>query len=100
VAYGFAASTEREEQRVRDNYATYLNRGASQQEVNLYVGLLQQAHLTNEDIATLFVGSPEYYENPQRGKGQKTAWIISTYQQVLFRSPSQPEIDGWLAFLA
>jgi hypothetical protein len=99
VAFGFAASQEREAARVRDNYTTYLNRSASQQEVDLFVGLLQQAHMTNEDIAAIFVGSPEYFDNPQRGKGQKTAWITSAYQQVLFRTPSQSEINTWLAFL-
>src|SRR5206468_5703643 len=60
VALGFAASPEREAQRVRFNYQTYLGRAATQAEVDLWVnGFL--GGLTNEGMVAGFVGSPEYY---------------------------------------
>src|SRR5205807_8606494 len=57
VALGFAARPEREAQRVRFNYQTYLGRAPSADEVTLYVnGFL--GGLTNEDLVANFVGSP------------------------------------------
>jgi hypothetical protein len=99
VAFGFAASAEREGLRVRDDYTTYLGRNASDAEVNLWVGLFVKG-TTNEDVVAGFVGSPEYFDSASKGKGQKTTWIMSAYQQVLFRTPSQSEINTWLGFLA
>jgi hypothetical protein len=60
VAYGFAASTEREGQLVQQDYLTFLHRTASQSEVAYWVNAFTQG-LTNEDIITGFVSSEEYF---------------------------------------
>jgi Tol biopolymer transport system component len=98
VALGFAASPERESQRVRFNYQTYLGRTPSQAEVDLWVNAFVGG-LTNEDMVGGFVGSPEYYQNPNKGKGNEAHWIARAYQDVLFRSASPDEVKTWLQFL-
>ncbi len=60
VAYGFAASTEREGQLVQQDYLTFLHRTASPSEVAYWVNAFTQG-LTNEDIITGFVSSEEYF---------------------------------------
>jgi hypothetical protein len=60
VALGFAASAERESQRVQDDYFRFLGRSASAADVNNWVGGFKFG-LTNEDIITGFVASDEYY---------------------------------------
>ena len=99
VAFGFAASAEREAIRIRQNYVTYLNRQPSQQEVDAYVTLFVQGVLTNEDVVARFIGSLEYYLNPIRGNGRARDWVVMAYQQVLGRTPAQAEIDAWVTFL-
>jgi hypothetical protein len=60
VAYGFAASIEREGQLVQQDYQKYLHRTASPSEVAYWVNTFTQG-FTNEDIVTGFVSSDEYY---------------------------------------
>ena len=57
------------------------------------------AGLTNEEMAAGFVGSPEYYQNPQKGRGNRAAWVASAYRDVLFRVARVAEVNGWLRFL-
>jgi Tol biopolymer transport system component len=98
VALGFAASTEREIQRVTSNYWTYLNRRPSAAEVDLWVnGFLHG--LTNEGMVAGFVGSPEYYNDPAKGAGDAATWVRRAYLDVLFRAASDDEVAGWLRFL-
>ena len=60
MAYGFAASGEREGIAVQADYQRYLLRSAGPTEVAFWVG--QFGHgTTNEDIVTGFVGSDEYF---------------------------------------
>jgi hypothetical protein len=99
VAYGFAASAEREGIRVRDDYQTYLNRTASAAEVNGWVDAFL-AGFTNEDVVAGFVGSPEYYNSLQKGKGNRADWLAMAYEQILGRNPSAAEVDAWLGVLA
>jgi hypothetical protein len=62
VAFGFAASLERERQRVSDDYMHYLGRLPDQQGIDFWVN--QFAHgLTNENVITGFVASDEYFKN-------------------------------------
>ncbi len=61
VAYGFAASAEREALRVRDDYFTFLGRTPSQAEVGAWVFAFQHG-VSNEDVIAGFVASPEYYQ--------------------------------------
>jgi hypothetical protein len=60
VAYGFAASLEREAERVQEDYLKYLGRRASDAEVSYWVTQFKNG-LTNEDVVTGFVGSAEYF---------------------------------------
>jgi hypothetical protein len=62
--------------------------------VNAFVG-----GISNEDMVAGFVGSPEYYQNPQKGKNNAAAWVARAYLDVLFRPASVGEINTWLQFL-
>jgi Tol biopolymer transport system component len=98
VAYGFAASTEREMQRVTNNYWTYLGRKPRADEVGLWVnGFLHG--LTNEGMVAGFVGSPEYYNLPAKGQGDAATWVRRAYLDVLFRAAADAEVQLWLKFL-
>jgi hypothetical protein len=60
VAYGFAASLERERQRVGGDYLHYLGRTADLQGIDFWVGLFAHGK-TNEDLITGIVASDEYF---------------------------------------
>lgn len=93
VAFGFAASVERESQRVIFNYNHYLRRPPESPEaVNGWVARFQ-AGLTNEDMIIGFVASAEYVG----ARATDSAWVTSLYQDVLGRTPSQAEVAGWVA---
>ncbi len=79
VAYDIAASAEREAIRVRADYQNFLGRAPSQSEVNNWVAAFGNG-LTNEGLVAGFLGSPEYYNNPAKGKGDNLDWIKSAYQ--------------------
>jgi hypothetical protein len=98
VALGFAASRERESQRVRTNYQTYLGRTPRQDEVDLWVNAFVGG-VTNEDMVAGFVGSLEYYQNPTKGRSNAAAWVAQAYRDVLFRAAGVGEINNWLQFL-
>jgi PKD repeat protein len=99
VAYGFAASAEREGQHVQANYQTILGRPASDDEVSAWVTAFTNG-VTNEGVMAGFVGSSEYYFSADKGNGDTPTWVVSAYQDVLGRQPSQGEIDTWTPFLA
>jgi len=98
AAFGFAASPEREAIRVRSNYRIYLGRDAAPTEVDLWVGLFKQG-VTNEQMVGGFVGSPEYYDNVVKGRGNPARWVAVAYRDVLFREANREEFDIWLRFL-
>jgi hypothetical protein len=62
VAYGFAASPEREGQLVQQDYQTFLHRSASGGEVAYWVERFTQG-VTNEDVVAGFLGSDEYFRD-------------------------------------
>jgi hypothetical protein len=99
VALGFAASAEREGQRVTANYQTYLGRAPSQGEVSLWVNLFENGGASNEALVGGFVGSPEYYQNSQKGKGNAARWVARAYLDVLFRAAGVGEVNNWLQIL-
>jgi uncharacterized delta-60 repeat protein len=98
VALGFAASPERETQRVVANYQTYLSRAPSQAEIDLWVNGFVNG-LSSEEMVARFVGSPEYFNNPQKGQGDWVRWVREAYVDVLGRPAGADEIDSWLQFL-
>jgi hypothetical protein len=61
VAYGFAASLERERQRVQDDYFRYLGRQADSAGVDYWVAAFAQG-TTNEDVIAGFIASDEYFK--------------------------------------
>jgi hypothetical protein len=96
VAYGFAASREREGIRIQADYQTYLGRDAAQQEVDLWVGAFADSGWTNEDVVAGFAGSAEYFQN--HGSSINN-WLGSMYQDVLHRDAGDAEIATWDAYL-
>jgi hypothetical protein len=98
VALGFAASAEREGQRVRFNYRTYLGREAQPAEVTEWVNAFLGG-LTNEGMIGGFVGSPEYYLSSSKGRNNEARWVARAYLDVLFRPARVGEVNNWLNFL-
>ncbi len=91
VAHGFAASAEREGQRVADDYRRYLGRDASAAEVAQWVnGFLHG--VTNEDVIAGFVGSQEYY---QKHGGDAGDWASSAYLDILGRAIDHASWQAW-----
>ena len=62
VAYGFAASPEREGQLVQGDYQHYLHRRATGGEVAYWVEQFAQG-VRNEDVVAGFLGSDEYFRD-------------------------------------
>jgi hypothetical protein len=60
VAFGFAASLERERMRVQDDYFHYLGRQADSSGVDYWVAAFAQG-TTNEDVIAGFIASDEYF---------------------------------------
>jgi hypothetical protein len=95
VAYGFAASPEREGIRVRGDYLSYLGRSPSQAEVDGWVTAFGYG-TSNESVVAGFVGSLENFA--QHGN-HPDIWLEGAYLCILGRLPSQAEVQGWLNVL-
>jgi hypothetical protein len=96
IAYGFAASPEREAQRVAADYQRYLGRSPDAAGLNYWVDEFVNHGQTNEDLVAGFVGSPEYFQvqgSTDRG------WVLAAYQAILNRQPSGTEMNWWLEIL-
>lgn len=66
VAYGFAASVEREGQRIEADYFSFLGRSASPAEVSSWVIAFEHGY-SNEDVIAGFAASDEYYHRRAGG---------------------------------
>src|SRR5207253_7432285 len=98
VALGFAAGAEREGNRVRADYQTFLGRTPTQPEVAGWVnGFLHG--LTNEGLVAGFLSSPEYYNSAAKGKGDNLDWMQAATQDELQRPATAAEINAALAAL-
>jgi hypothetical protein len=95
VAYGFAASKEREAIRVNNDYLTYLGRQASQAEVNGWVYAFEHG-VSNEDVVAGFVGSRESFD---RAGDDIPTWVENAYQSILGRQADPVGLASWTAFL-
>jgi RHS repeat-associated protein len=96
IAYGFAASAEREAQRISADYQTYLGRlPESQDIINQWVSAFVSG-TSNEDVIAGFVGSPEYF---QKHYDNAPDWVYQAYQAILGRDPDAAGLQNWLAFL-
>jgi hypothetical protein len=95
VAYGFAASRERETQRIQADYQTYLGRPASQSEVNGWVIAFLNGY-SNENVIAGFVGSQEYFQ--RQGSDPRT-WLDSAYRSILGRPADTSAFNSWLPLI-
>jgi hypothetical protein len=95
LAWQLAHSTEYYRNLVTTAYHRYLGRAPDQTGLNGWVAALQNA-LTDEQLEAGFIGSPEYI---QAHGGSGPAWIQGMYQDLLGRTPSQSEVDGWVSAL-
>lgn len=66
VAFGFAASIEREQQRVTADYMHFLGRTPDQAGLNFWVTQFTMG-FTNEDLIAGFIASDEYFKNAISG---------------------------------
>ena len=98
VAFGFAASPERETQRINGDYQTFLGRGADAGGLSYWLNAFLHGS-TNEDLIGGFVGSPEYFNAANKGHGDSRQWIDAAYQQVFHRAAAAGEEDYWLSVL-
>ncbi len=93
VAFGFAASQEREGQRIVANYQRYLGRSPeSQAVIAFWVNEFESGRLTNEGVVAGFVGSQEYFSNHF---GNIRDWIFAAYQDLLDRLPDNVGLNAW-----
>jgi hypothetical protein len=90
VAYGFAASAEREGQRIAADYLKYLGRRLDAAGQAYWVDQFVHHGASNEDVVAGFVSSPEYY-NRAGGNADIAAWLVSAFRDVLGRTPSDQE---------
>ena len=88
---------------VKTWYETYLGRTARNGEEQGLVRFLVQGFSEEQVVATI-LGSQEYFDRSAlvagfAGTSNSTTFLQSLYLQILKRSPSQAEINGWLAVL-
>jgi len=92
IALGFAASTERESLRVRQNYLTLLGRAPAQSEVDSWVDQFVNRGMTNETMTALFVASPEYFRKISKGNGNIIQWLDGVFNDIYHRPITLSEL--------
>jgi hypothetical protein len=95
VAYGFAASAEREGQHVQADYQRVLGRTASADEVNSWVTAFENG-VSNEDVIAGFVGSQESF---QRQASDVNLWLDYAYWTILGRAGDEASLAYWRQML-
>jgi hypothetical protein len=95
IAYGFAASQEREAQRVAADYQQYLGRSAGASEVSYWVNDFLSGG-SNEQVIAGFVSSQEYF---QAHGNNIVDWLFANYRAVLGRNPDSSGYQHWLNIL-
>jgi hypothetical protein len=95
IAYGFAASAEREGQRVTVDYQQYLGRTPAPSEVNYWVNQFLSGK-TNEQVISGFVASQEDF---QQHYNDVRDWIFGAYESTLGRLPDAAGLDHWMSVL-
>lgn len=93
VAYGFAASGEREAVRVTTNYQTLLGRTPNQAEVNSWVDLFVNQGMTNETMRGAFTGSSEYFSG--LGQSSAAAWVSAAFTSLLNRAATPADVAAY-----
>lgn len=98
IAAQILNSPEHLAQLVQGYYLTYLHRGVDPGGLNYWVGAIGRG-LAPEQVMASIVGSDEYFQN---NGGTADSFVRAIYRDILHRttSPSQPELDYWIAVLA
>jgi hypothetical protein len=96
VAYGFAASKERDGQHVMADYQHYLGRTPAQSEVDYWVDRMINAGWTNEQVIAGFVGSAESF---QQHYSNAIDWLDMAYPLLLGRPPDAGGLQNWAPVL-
>jgi hypothetical protein len=55
--------------------------------------------LTDERLESGFLGSAEYFNAPNKGKGDPRQWIDAAYEDIFHRAASSDEEAYWLSVL-
>lgn len=95
VAQAILASDEYRSKLITSYYNRFLNRAPSAAEVSYWLPAFT-AGLTDEQIASQFIASPEYFFI---AGSTNSGWINRVYNNVLGRNPSASEEATWLALL-
>jgi Domain of unknown function (DUF4214) len=98
VALGFAASAEREGQRIAGDYEIFLGRALDPAGQTFWVNQFLNG-ARNEDVEAGFLGSVEYYQNPNKGQSNRTAWVDSAFEDIYNRDPTATELAHWLSLM-
>jgi hypothetical protein len=95
IAYGFAASKERESARVTADYKLYLGRTANPSEISYWYNIFQNGG-SNEQVIAGFISSQEYFLD----HGNNIVdWLYENYRAVLGRNPDPSGYNYWLSQL-
>lgn len=89
VAAGFAASPERESQRIRHDYETHLGRTPDDSEVEYWTDRFRHG-ARSEDILAGLIGSPEYYEL-HHDNGDE--WLKAAFNDILGRGVDDDALE-------
>lgn len=95
IAFGFAASREREAAHVIDNYHNYVSRGPRQDEIDYWVERFAGG-LRNEEMIAGFVGSDEYYS---KHGATPRLWVQAAFRDILHRDADEGAIAYWTQYL-
>ncbi len=98
VAYGFAASAERESQRIQADYLALLGRPADSGGLKFWLAAFLNGS-TNEDLVGGFVGSSEYFKASNKGNGNKATWVAAAFDDIYHRAATNDELSYWTGTL-
>lgn len=96
VANAITSSTEFRTRLIDQSYRTFLGRGADSTGLRTWLALMGRGG-TIQQMQAGFISSPEYY---QRAGGTDRRWMAKLYVDVLGRTASSREVEGWVASLA
>jgi autotransporter-associated beta strand protein len=99
IALGLTGSQEKESEEITQAFMTLLGRAPTP--IELVQRLAEfQTGLTVEQLRGEFVGSLEYFFKAAKGNGDNATWVRSAYADILFRTPSDHEVnDIWVPIL-
>jgi Ca2+-binding RTX toxin-like protein len=95
VIQAIVNSAERDSDIVNSFYQQYLGRAADPVGLQVWVNALESG-VRQEQVIAGIVSSAEYYA---KHGGTDTGFLVGLYHDLLGRTPSQGELNGWLAAL-